>query len=154
VIGSAGAAIEIEPVTSSNWRAVAKLGVNPEQERFVAPVLRYLALCAYGGLGWEPFAIHRGGELIGFVMSGAEEEDNSYWIGGFIIDSRHQRRGYGRRAMEILIERAREHGSDTAALSYEPENVGAKALYADLGFMETGEMDGEEVVARLQLRRS
>ncbi len=37
------------------------------------------------------------------------------------------------------------------ALTYDQENLGAKALYADLGFRETDEKDGDEVVARLEL---
>ncbi len=34
------------------------------------------------------------------------------------------------------------------ALSYQPDNEVAKALYASLGFVETGEVDDDEVVAR------
>ena len=36
-------------------------------------------------------------------------------------------------------------------ISYEPENETAKKLYASFGFEETGEMDGEEVVAVMKL---
>ncbi len=54
--------------------------------------------------------------------------------------------------MEILITRGRAFGCSFAALSYEPENTAAKALYADFGFVETGEMEGDEVVARLPLK--
>ena len=35
--------------------------------------------------------------------------------------------------------------------SYEPENTTAKKLYYRFGFRETGEMDGNEVVAALNL---
>jgi len=35
--------------------------------------------------------------------------------------------------------------------SYEPENELAKKLYASFGFEETGEMDGDEIVAVLKL---
>ena len=34
------------------------------------------------------------------------------------------------------------------ALSYQPENTAARALYASLGFVETGEQEDDEVVAR------
>ena len=37
-------------------------------------------------------------------------------------------------------------------LSYEPENETARRLYASYGFVETGEMDGEEVIAVLRLQ--
>ena len=36
-------------------------------------------------------------------------------------------------------------------LSYEPENEVAKKMYGSFGFIETGEMDGEEVIAVLKL---
>ena len=36
-------------------------------------------------------------------------------------------------------------------LSYEPENTVAKELYASFGFKETGDMDGEEIIAVLKL---
>jgi diamine N-acetyltransferase len=41
---------------------------------------------------------------------------------------------------------------EPVAISYEPDNVGAKSLYASLGFYETGEMAGEELLAVLNLR--
>lgn len=36
-------------------------------------------------------------------------------------------------------------------LSYEPENEIARKLYESFGFTETGEMDGEELIAILKL---
>ena len=36
-------------------------------------------------------------------------------------------------------------------LSYDAENLVARSLYASLGFRETGEREGEEIVASLDL---
>ena len=36
-------------------------------------------------------------------------------------------------------------------LSYEPENEVARKLYASCGFVENGEMDGDEIVAVIKL---
>jgi ribosomal protein S18 acetylase RimI-like enzyme len=47
--------------------------------------------------------------------------------------------------MNMLAE---AHGYEEFALSYAPDNP-AKALYRALGFRETGEREGDEVVARL-----
>jgi diamine N-acetyltransferase len=145
--------VVVEPVDAENWRAVVKVAATQDQERFVMPVSWYLALCEYGGLGWNPYAIRRGDEYVGFVMAGVDDEENSYWIGGFVIDATHQRRGYGRQAMQVLLKWGTELDCDTAGLSYEPENGVAKALYAGLGFLETGETSDDGVVARLQLRK-
>jgi diamine N-acetyltransferase len=86
-------------------------------------------------------------------MAAVDEEENSYWIGGFVIDAAHQRRGYGRRAMQILLKWGTEMGCHTAGLSYESDNDVAKSLYAGLRFMETGETSDDGVVVRLQLRK-
>ena len=41
--------------------------------------------------------------------------------------------------------------AEYCSLSYEPENEVARALYRSLGFIENGEMDGDEIVAVLKL---
>ena len=148
----AAESVIVEPVGADNWRAAAKVAPSQTQELFVMPIAWYLALCEYGGLGWNPYAIRRGDECVGFVMAAVDEEENCYWIGGFVIDAAHQRRGYGRRALQIPLKWGTEMGCDTAGLSYEPDNDVAKALYAGLGFIETGETSDDGVVARLQLR--
>jgi len=43
-------------------------------------------------------------------------------------------------------------GCRQVALSYRPDNTVARGLYASAGFVETGEMEDDEVVARLQVR--
>jgi diamine N-acetyltransferase len=40
------------------------------------------------------------------------------------------------------------------ALSYAPDNAVARTLYRSLGFIETGEADGDEVVARRPFARA
>ena len=77
--------------------------------------------------------------------------DGSRWIGGVVVDGAHQGRGLGRGAMEAILGFLAEQGARRVALSYEPENTVAQRLYESLGFRETGETEGEEVVARLTL---
>ena len=141
----------LEDVGADNWRACTALEVEQSQQRFVAPVAYYLALCAYGESPWQPLAVRSGHEVVGFVMWGIDPEDESFWIGGLIIDRRHQRRGYGREVVAALLERAASEGHGEAALSYDPQNTVAQALYASMGFVETGELADDEIVARRQL---
>jgi diamine N-acetyltransferase len=143
--------VTFAPVGPQNWRACAELTVTPSQAAFVAPVTHYLALCAYDDGPWRPFAIAAAGRTVGFVMFGVDPADNSGWIGGLVIDSDEQRRGYGRAAVRALVEVAQRDDRSSVALTYQPANLVAKNLYADLGFAETGETDGDEVVARLDL---
>ena len=142
----------LEDVGADNWRVCTALEVEQSQQRFVAPVAYYLALCAYGESPWRPLAVRAGDEVVGFVMWGIDPEDESFWIGGLIIDRRHQRRGYGRAVVAQLLERAASDGHQEAALSYDPQNTLAQSLYSSMGFVETGELTDNETVARRQLK--
>jgi len=150
------AAVQLVDVTAENWRDVADLEVDAAQQTWVAPVSRYLCLCHYGGL-WRPLAIVAGAQpvddrVVGFVMWAVDPDDQSGWIGGLVIGREHRRRGYGRAAVLALLERLRrEQGCPTAALSYAADNVAARGLYASVGFVETGEREDDELVARLTL---
>jgi diamine N-acetyltransferase len=100
---------------------------------------------------WRPLAARIGDDVVGYVQWGVDD-DGSHWIGGLVVDAAHQGRGVGRGIVEALIERLSPlAGAAGLALSYEPANTTARALYASLGFVETGELvDDEEVVARLR----
>ena len=139
--------MELRPVDADNWEAC--VAVAPERGEFVAPVAFYLCLCHYEGT-WQPLAICAGDAVVGFVMWAVDPDDCSHWIGGLVIDAAQRRRGHGRAAVVELLERFRAAGAAAAALSYSPANAPARALYASLGFGETGEqVDGEAVARRV-----
>ena len=145
--------VTLRPVDRDNWRDVAKLEVTAAQREFVAEPCRYLALCSYGG-DWKPLAVCLGDQVIGFLMWVVDPADGSCWLGGIIIDHTYQRHGYGRQAVQAAIAMlAKEHGYQNFALSYNPANLVAKHLYGSLGFVETNEWEGDEVVARLSLAK-
>jgi diamine N-acetyltransferase len=145
-----GHQLTLAPVDADSWRAVAALEVTEAQRAYVAEPAYYLALCAYGGL-WHPLAVRLGGEVIGFLMWAVDPDDGSCALGGVLIDRRHQRRGHGRRAIEAALAMlAAEGGHRRFALSYRPDNP-ARRLYLALGFEETGETEGDEVVARMRV---
>jgi len=143
--------VSLREVDSDNWRACAALQVSEGQRDFVMPASYYLALCHYGRL-WRPLAIYSGTDVVGFVMWAIDPSDHSGWLGGLTIDQRRQGSGYGSAAVEAVLRLLREeHGCTSAALSYSPDNVGARRLYASLGFEETGELEDDELVARKPL---
>jgi ribosomal-protein-alanine N-acetyltransferase len=146
--------VSLHRVTSANWREVTAVRVRRDQSRFVGAVTEYLALCRYGG-EWSPLQIRAGEASVGFAMWAHDPDDlGSYWIGGFLIDRDHQRGGYGRDALAALVRYLRAMpGCRDIALSYMPDNVVARRLYAEAGFVETGEIDGEELIARLPVRK-
>lgn len=143
-------AVNVRPIDGTNFRDVVDLAVTDEQSAWIAPTARYMVLCCYGGR-WHALGLYADDTPVGFAMWVQDPEDGSHWIGGFLIDKSHQRKGHGRQAMLAIIDYLRrEQGATSFALSYEPDNTVARRLYAALGFVETGEQEGEELVARLQ----
>ena len=146
--------IELRQVDADNWRACADLEVAPEQRDFVLPVARYLCLCHYGGV-WNPLAVYAGDEVVGFAMWAIDRSDQSGWIGGLLIDQSRQQRGYGRATVEALVACLMDaRGCRSCALSYSPGNAAARDLYRAAGFVETGETEDDELVARLSATAS
>jgi diamine N-acetyltransferase len=151
-----GSAMDItfRPVTWENFSAVTELTVTSKQADFVAPNLYSIAE-AYLEPSWTPLAIYTGNDLVGFAMFGRDDETGRWWIMRYMIDARHQGRGYGTAALPGLIDLIVErHACSELFLGYEPSNEVASHLYARMGFAPTGEMAGGEIIARLDLTRS
>jgi diamine N-acetyltransferase len=83
-------------------------------------------------------------------MWALDDEDGSVWLGGLVIDAAAQGVGVGRATVMAFLRRFSQDGSVNVALSYSPDNTIARKLYADIGFVETGEMEDDEIVARFQ----
>jgi diamine N-acetyltransferase len=142
--------VSLRPVDHEDWRHCAALEVADDQREFVMPACYYLALCHYGGV-WRPLALYAGSKVVGFAMWAVDPDDQSGWLGGLTIAADQQGRGLGRAALEALLDHLREQGCASAALSYKSDNARAKRLYAALGFVETGEWEDDEAVARRPL---
>lgn len=151
---------EIRPVTKDNWKELIRLKVREDQTHFVASNLYSIAESQFGDDyegHWDlyPFGIYDGNTPVGFLMYGLnfDHPKQQAFIIRLMVDESYQSKGYGRFGMEKMLERFREDERiNVVGISYEPENEGARRLYAKLGFEETGEMVDEEVLAVLQLR--
>jgi RimJ/RimL family protein N-acetyltransferase len=75
----------------------------------------------------------------------------TFWVWRFMIDAAHQGKGYGRRALELLVDEARKDGVDEVKLSYHPGEHSPHEFYTRFGFVDTGEFEQGEVVMRLAL---
>ena len=155
--------LRLEKISGKNVEEILRLRVAEAQRSFVAANDRSLIdayLClAYGGQAF-PFGIYEDDTPVGFLMISYDVDgdwedppaiaEKNYSIWRFMIDEKHQRKGYGRRAMELALEFIRTMPCGRAAycwLSYELENEVARRLYQEFGFRETGERDGDEVIA-------
>lgn len=141
--------VRLSPVTRHDWEHVIRLHLPEGQRAFVAPNLYSLAEVQFLTDG-TALAVYAAQTLVGFVMYAFDEDDRQYWVYRLMIDEAHQRKGYARAAMRQVIEHVRARGDvSQLALGYKPENTAAARLYAALGFRETGEVIGGEVIARL-----
>ena len=159
--------LRLEKVNGKNVWDVLRLSVEDSQRDFVASndvsiIEAYTAITSNGYA--FPFCIYDDNTLVGFVMIGYDKDDywddapeiasSNYNLWRLMIDKKYQKNGYGRKAIELALEFIKSFPcgkADYCWLSYEPENVVAKELYASFGFVETGDMDGEELIAVLQL---
>jgi len=143
--------VSLHAVSSENWRDVAALQVTEVQRAFVAEPSYYLARCCYGK-DWHPLAIYTDARVIGFMIWALDPADGSCWLGGVLIDQACQGQGYSREAVRAAIRmRSEAEGYQDFALSYSPSNTRAKHLYEMLGFVETDDWEGNEIVARLSV---
>ncbi|MDF2649813.1 MAG: family N-acetyltransferase [Paenibacillus sp.] len=157
--------ITLRKITLENRRAIFNLEVSEEQRRFVASNLSSVASCyvlATNGGHPFPFAIYADELPVGFIMltygiTGYDLPsiaDNGYCILRLMIDKHHQNKGYGREAMEKILEYIRTFPAGPALYCwtcYEADNFVAKKLYESFGFRENGEICHNEPITVLRL---
>ena len=140
--------VELREITAETVRAICKLEVSADQRGYVASNAESIADAHFQPKSWFR-AVYADDEPAGFVLTFEDPEGEGYHLWRFMVDGRHQRRGVGRRAMELLLERWRELGASTGSLSVVEGNDGAIAFYESLGFRLTGDREGGELVMRL-----
>ncbi|WP_413363567.1 GNAT family N-acetyltransferase [Lysinibacillus sp. 3P01SB] len=136
-------------VTEQNWLKVVFLSTSGKMpaicEEFVASNALSLVQAQFEPY-WVTKAIEVEETLVGFAMYGFIPDEQQYMICRLMIDHKFQRRGYGRKAMELIIaELQKNEDCHAIYLSTEPHNHAAKKLYESLGFRSTNRLiDGEE----------
>lgn len=142
--------VQLAEVTAGNWRDVVALELDDDQRDLVASNLYSLAEAKFTPLAC-PRAIYAGTELVGFLMYDLPDEDEPgrAAIYRFMIDRRHQRRGYGKAALEAALDEIRAYpGIATVSICYAAKNP-ARVLYESLGFKEVERDAQGEIVAEL-----
>ena len=139
--------VTLKEIDSRNFDKIIALKAN----KYVASNLYSLAQ-AKADPTLVPFAIYNDDIPVGFIMYGKDPEDNNeYWIVRLMIDTQYQKNGFGRKALEIVIEKIKQDKShNKIKISTEPENIIAMKLYNKLGFNETGEINHGEAVMVLE----
>ena len=143
--------LHLETITKDNWWKAISLRVREDQVNFVASNAVSLAQLNFLE-NFHAKGIYLGDEMIGFALYGIDEDDYEYWIYRMMIDQKHQGNGYGKEAIQLVINDIRKIKEDrhsTITLSYEPANEHAKRIYEKMGFQEVeGFIIDDEQVAR------
>lgn len=155
VVDGAGRRMTLVGVSDANWRDIADVAPRDDQRDFVPPsAARYLLLSQREDV-WHSLGVHADDSIVGHVMWGWDDDDQMHWIGGLMVDAGEQGRGVGRAAMVTLIRWLFAKPNVTAVrLSYQPESVAVRAMYVDLGFVESDVPVEDEIMAELTAARA
>lgn len=156
--GSALDAVSLREITAETVREVCRLEVAPDQRDLVAPNAMSIAQAYFEPAAWFR-AVCAGERVVGFAMlydpTRTSEPDGgpeTCYLWRFMIDHREQRKGYGRRALALLIAHvATLPGVRRFKTSFVPRPGNAAPLYEQAGFRATGEVDEGETVMELPI---
>lgn len=159
--------LKLKKINRNNVAEILKLEVLDSQKNFVATnsssiIEAYIAITENNHV--FTFGIYKDDTPIGFLMIGYDVNSNdegapkiakgNYNIWRLMIDKKFQRKGFGKKAMDLALEFISTFPCGTAKycwLSYESDNNVARQLYKSVGFVENNEKDGEEIVGIMKL---
>lgn len=151
--------VALREITEENRAMVLALRVAPQQERFVGSVPAALADAAsYPQAAPWYRAVYAGDQPVGFVMVSWNVRPQPPHIIGpwflwkLLIDQQHQHRGYGAEVVRQIAHLVHAAGATELLTSYVPEDGGPAGFYRRVGFVPTGDLDGNgEIIVRLAL---
>lgn len=158
--------IELRKITGDNIEEVIALEVGENQKDFIETTNLRSFADAYvlneDGIPATPLAIYADDTMVGFLMYIYDTMDHesfknevfdgkkSYFIWHNMIDKSYQGKGYGKLAFEKMlkdIETMPDGEAEYVALFYHTSNVIAKTLYASFGFVDTGIIQDNSMLA-------
>ena len=155
--------MELREITFETVRSIIKLEVSANQLHHVASNAVSIAEAHFNPGAWFR-AIYEEDIPVGFVMlldstvPGALSRGpialDEVYLWRLMIDHRHQRKGYGKKALDLVCEKVRHLGKARLLLSSYVEGMhGPEEFYMNYGFQKTGRFrnDGQEIEIILHL---
>jgi len=152
--------VSLREITDENREAVVALRIAASQEAYVSSVADSLeeARETPEGNPWYR-AIYADDQPVGFVLLSWNVTPEPpriigpWFLWKLLIDERHQGCGYGREAVKLVADIARDHGASELLTSYVAGERSPEPFYRQIGFVPTGEQDEKgEIVLALRLR--
>jgi diamine N-acetyltransferase len=150
---------EIDDEVLADLRAAVLL--PPEQRAYVGGTVddALAEAATYPEANPWPRAIYAEGRPVGFVMISWDLRPDPpdptlvgpWFLWKLMISADRQGHGYGRAAIEAVVERIRPEGAVELLTSYGVGEGDPSGFYASVGFVPTGDLHEGEVVAALAL---
>ena len=133
--------INLRDITKKNLFSIIDLNVKEDQKNQVAANSVSIAQAHYSKSAWLK-GIFNNDIAVGFVMLDLIKEENKCFLWRFMIDEKHQGKGYGKLALNQVIDWVRSlEAFEEIRTSYVPTKNGADGFYEKFGFIETGKLE-------------
>jgi diamine N-acetyltransferase len=143
--------VSLREVTAETVREICRLEVSEAQKEFVAPNAVSIAQAYFEPKAWFR-AIYADETPVGFLMLYDDPGEAQYFLWRYMIDARYQKLGFGKRAMDLLVEHVRSRpNARYLTLSCHPGEEGPEPFYRKYGFTRTGEWLSEECEMKIEL---
>ena len=145
--------VTLREITAETVRTICALSetLSPAHKRMVADNAVSIAEAHFSPHAWFR-AIYADETPVGFIMIyiGPEDEeqgklDTVYFLWRLMVAAPYQGKGFGRRALELLMDRLRGEGVTRLAVSCHPGDDGPEGFYRRLGFERDGKWYDDEV---------
>jgi diamine N-acetyltransferase len=145
------ATVTLREVTKDTVYSVCRLHVAEEQREYVAENAFSIAQAHFEPKAWFR-AIYADETPVGFFMLSDDADAPEYFLWRLMIDAAQQGKGFGRKAIALLVEYVRTRPAARELLvSYHPGPHSPRDFYLKQGFRDTGRVEEGEVVLSLPL---
>ena len=140
----------LRPVTEANVDDLIQLDVAPEQQGLVGSVAKSIAQASVRPAG-TPLGIYDGDTPVGLLLlwdvrRDPDEPADQLYVWRIMVDAKHQRKGYGAKAMRWVIDEARRLGMASVGLSHQDLPGHAGPFYEKVGFRYTGKVERQRAL--------
>jgi diamine N-acetyltransferase len=146
-------AVALLPVTEETFVGICLLSdtLSEPQSLMVAPNVFSLAQAHFNPYA-RFWAIYAGKTPVGFMMIADDDQTPEYFLWRLMIGEPFQGRGYGRLAINCLVEYLRTRpGAAELLVSCEQGDGSPEGFYLRLGFTPTGDLLGDEIILKMSL---
>ena len=153
LIPTADARISLREITVDSVNPVIHLSdtLTVDQQKLVPSNAVSIAQAHFLPRAW-PRAVFANETPVGFLMLHDNPDLGEYFLWRLMIAGPHQRKGYGRRAIEHLVAYVKTRPKAIyLCASYVPLDKGLDTFYEKLGFVTTGSTGHGEKTIRLTL---